>query len=351
MSFVKKAIKKVVKTVKKVVKSDIFKYVAIGAAIFFTAGVAAGGFAAFSGVSSIGGFFTAVGQTIATGASAIAGGLGMSGTSNWLAGYGGQAAASAGLAGAPALTAGVTAAQAVTPYAMTASKVAAGETIATGLAGAGNVAAAVTPTATQFAAMGGTQAGAGFLSKVGAVMNKKVLGDLTLGKVAASMVTTGVTEALKGKDKEKEFANGFVGGGLARGGGERDPGAPRVSAGGSAKPTTPAPGESTTARMAQGGTAAPPSMAQQEAGLTPAAPAAPAVAQGLVGAGQMAQGASPGDRLRGLIAQRGPVTSPVGDMSPGRMALTGGTQAQQPQEGRRFTGGATQIQYQPKGLV
>mgnify|MGYP001814162153 CR=1 FL=1 len=58
MSFVKKAVKKVFKFVKKVVKSKIFKWVAIAALTFFTAGVAAGGFAAFTGVSSVGSFFT-----------------------------------------------------------------------------------------------------------------------------------------------------------------------------------------------------------------------------------------------------------------------------------------------------
>lgn len=97
MSFVKKAVKKVFKFVKKVVKSKIFKWVAIAAVVFFTAGVAAGGFASFAGVTGIPSFFVAVGQTIATGAASIASGLGFKGLSGSLASKGGAAAVKAGL--------------------------------------------------------------------------------------------------------------------------------------------------------------------------------------------------------------------------------------------------------------
>lgn len=97
MSFIKKAVKKVFKVVKKVVKSKWFKWVAIAALTFFTAGVAAGGFAAFAGVNSIGSFFVAVGQTMATGAASMASGLGFKGAAAGLAKHGGAAAIQAGL--------------------------------------------------------------------------------------------------------------------------------------------------------------------------------------------------------------------------------------------------------------
>jgi hypothetical protein len=97
MSFIKKAVKKVFSAVKKVVKSKIFKWVAIAAIIFFTAGVAAGGFAAFAGVNSVGTFFVAVGQTMATGAASMAAAVGLQGTSASLAAHGGAAAIQAGL--------------------------------------------------------------------------------------------------------------------------------------------------------------------------------------------------------------------------------------------------------------
>ena len=84
MSFVKKAVKKVFKFAKKVVKktgsflkrawnNKWVRMAIIIAASVFTAGLASGGFAAFSGVNSIGGFFGAVGQTMATGWTAITG--------------------------------------------------------------------------------------------------------------------------------------------------------------------------------------------------------------------------------------------------------------------------------------
>jgi len=108
MSFLKKAVKKVFGFVKKVVSSKAFKWVAIAAAAFFTAGVAAGGFAAFTGVSSdIGRFFTAVGQTIATGAASVASGLGFKGASASLASHGGAAAIQAGLTTTAKTAAGV----------------------------------------------------------------------------------------------------------------------------------------------------------------------------------------------------------------------------------------------------
>ena len=106
MSFIGKAVKKVFKVAKKVVKSKWFKYALIAAAVVFTAGVAAGGFAAFAGVSTVGGFMGAVGTTMATGWTAIAGGV----ASMFGAGGGAAAAGSAATVGTTANTVGVLAA-------------------------------------------------------------------------------------------------------------------------------------------------------------------------------------------------------------------------------------------------
>lgn len=194
MSFVKKAIKKVVKTVKKIVKSDIFKYIVIAAAIFFTAGMVAGGFAAFSTTMSTSGFFTAVGQTIATGASAIAGGLGFQGMSASLAAHGGAMASAAGL-----------------------------QTVASGTMIAGMEVAAGTSVASLSATGAGSAAGSGFLGAVKGVLGKKVLGDVSIGQLAANGITMGIKAKLDAKGKESDPVNGYVAGGLMRGGGEEAP--------------------------------------------------------------------------------------------------------------------------------
>lgn len=106
MSFIVKAVKKVFKKVttfvKRVVRSKWFKIVAIAAVAVFTAGVAAGGFTAFQGVSTVGQFFGAVGQTMANGWTAIA---------NWATGNGftldASATAASGDAAAAAAAGGV----------------------------------------------------------------------------------------------------------------------------------------------------------------------------------------------------------------------------------------------------
>ena len=101
MSFIKKAVKKIFKVVKKIVKSKIFKIVAIAALSFFTAGIASGlGFSAFSGVSTIGGFFGAVGSTISAGFTATVGSL------FGAAGGGGAGGAAAGAVGADGMIVG-----------------------------------------------------------------------------------------------------------------------------------------------------------------------------------------------------------------------------------------------------
>ena len=190
MSFVKKALKKVVKTVKKVVKTKVFKYVAIAAAVFFTAGVVAGGFASFSGVTSIGGFFGAVGETIAAGASAITGALGMSGLSTSLAGYGGAAAQAAGL--------GAFAPAAVTGLALPAG--------ATSLASA------------QFA--GSAASRGGFLAGVGRFLGGTAgatSGASTGGALWTSVALGALNGVIASKANKKEYPNGYVAGGRARG--------------------------------------------------------------------------------------------------------------------------------------
>jgi len=72
MSFVKKGLKKVWGFVKK-----HWLKIVIVAAIVFTAGVASVGFAAFSGVSTAGGLFGAVGSTMWAGVAATAGSMGI----------------------------------------------------------------------------------------------------------------------------------------------------------------------------------------------------------------------------------------------------------------------------------
>jgi hypothetical protein len=91
MSSIKRGVKKVFRGVKKVVKK-IGKPALIIGASFLTAGLVAGGFAAFSGVSTIGGFFGAVGNTIGVGFQATMGSLGLSG------GVSGSLAAATGVA-------------------------------------------------------------------------------------------------------------------------------------------------------------------------------------------------------------------------------------------------------------
>jgi len=83
VSFIKKGLKKAWKFVK-----DNWMVIALVAATVFTAGVASVGFTAFAGVNSFGGFMGAVGSTMWSGATAIAGTFGI--------GEGGFGAAAAG---------------------------------------------------------------------------------------------------------------------------------------------------------------------------------------------------------------------------------------------------------------
>lgn len=242
MSFVKKAIKKVFNVVKKVVKSKVFMIIAIAALIFFTAGVAAGGFAAFAGVNGIGSFFVAVGQTMATGAAAMASGVGLTGVSSSLAAHGGAAATAAGLAGAPGVIAAGASSTLIGASGAVASA-APGSITAAGLGEAAiagtTVGSAAVPLASPIAAgvtSGvGTTAGitgtgvavaageSGVGTVIGDLMGKKVLGDVSLGQVVTNGVVAGVANVIKSKQDRREFPNGYVAGGLARGGGSEAP--------------------------------------------------------------------------------------------------------------------------------
>lgn len=225
MSFVKKAVKKVFKFAKRLVKNKIFQVVAIIALSVFTAGVAAGGFAAFSGVNSIGAFFTAVGQTMATGAASITGALGFKGASAALAAKGGAAATAAGLAGAPAAAAATGGIAAASEAAVLAPVTSTSVSVGTGAGEAATIAAAqeasvLASVSTTAGTQAGAVAGGGVQSTFGKVMGYKVLGDVTVGQMATSAAMTGFKSALEGSAKNKRFVNGFVAGGLAHGGPE-----------------------------------------------------------------------------------------------------------------------------------
>jgi hypothetical protein len=217
MSFVKKAVKKVFKVVKKikkkawsftkrVVKSDWFKIAAIIALSVFTAGIAAGGFAAFSGVSTVGGFFSAVGTTMSTGFTAITGAIAKAGSAMGSMFGGGSAAAGSTAATTAASTAAGTAATAgaaeaavagglladagvgvagigVSGVSSGASMLAAAE--ATGLAAAGYGSGMAAALGT--AGAGAAGAGGGFLGTIGGMLTsstgKYLMGNAVLGGI------------------------------------------------------------------------------------------------------------------------------------------------------------------------
>lgn len=216
MSFVKKAVKKVFKFVKRLVKNKVFQVIAVVALSVFTAGVAAGGFAAFSGVNSVGAFFTAVGQTMATGAASIASSLGFQGAAQSLAAKGGMAAVKAGLvttaetAGSIASSAAAAAAKA--GAAGNASMAAAHGATAKAAATMAHALPAAGTTAAQAAATGVS----GTFSKI---LGKKVLGNVTTGQLATNMAMTGMKSYMEGKASDKARPNGYVAGDVARGGG------------------------------------------------------------------------------------------------------------------------------------
>lgn len=270
MSFIKKAVKKVFSVAKKIVKSKVFKWIAIAALCFFTAGVAAGGFAAFAGVNSIGSFFVAVGQTMATGAASMASSLGFQGMSSSLAAHGGAAAIQAGLtttatsatgatltattAGSNATT-GIIAAEGGTNAAATSGGILtnrAGEAVAlsskgAAAANAARTAAQVQSLTTSYQGMGMSQVAAKQAAEAtvfgmqggGAVttasnwelmMNglysnapKGITGGMstTAKTVLLSGLVTGAQSMLASKAAQNRFPNSFVAGGLARGGGTK----------------------------------------------------------------------------------------------------------------------------------
>jgi hypothetical protein len=242
MSFVVKAVKKVFKKVtkfvKRVVKSDWFKVVAIVALSLFTAGVAAGGFAAFSGVSGVGSFFGAVGQTMANGWTAIANfatgqGFGLGATGGEALGPAAATTAeSVGGIGPAAETVSMTggteaAAGGISEVTTSAAMKAGGLTdpaILSGVTSSGSPVVSTADMLANFKAMGGTveatgslaKAG-GFLSKIGKLFTSNSLG----GTFARNAVVSGIAGYFDEKDRKRQefyFRNRTVWGGPAFGG-------------------------------------------------------------------------------------------------------------------------------------
>lgn len=236
MSFVAKAVKKVFKVVKKVVKkttsfikrvvkSDWFKIAAVVALSVFTAGLASGGFAAFSGAmasaqaagaSALGSFFSAVGTTMSTGWAAITSSvtnLFGAGASTGSIGAGTQPLMTAGLEGTGGLLG--TGAAAGTG---------AGSTAVTGLAAeaasgfvaplASNIGTALTGTGLSSA---GTAASKGILSKFGSLLMDKGVS----GMMMRQGIMTGIQGYFQQKELERQegyYKNRTVWGGPAFGG-------------------------------------------------------------------------------------------------------------------------------------
>lgn len=341
MSFVKKAVKKVFKFVKRLVKNKVFQIVAIIALSVFTAGVAAGGFAAFSGVSSIGGFFTAVGQTMATGMASITSALGMQGTSAAFAAKGGAAAIKAGLV-TTAQTAGSIATSAA---AASAKAAAAGNTAAAAAQGATAKAAAgmahtlpaAGTTAAKAAAAGVAKTGVS--STFGKVAGQKVLGEVTIGQMATSAALGGIKNMMDQDARKREFPNGYVAGGTARKGGSYTGGVAGVDISGST-PQLADPEQqiasNTQAEIGEQGETLASQMANrpaEEAGLNQQPPA-----QDFAGGANLQNYAQ-----QGLAPQEAIVDSGGGQMD---------VQQQQPQQGlmgdNPFSDQASRIAYNPR---
>jgi hypothetical protein len=242
MSFVKKAVKKVFNFHKKLFKKSLsftkrllknryFQIALVIAASVFTAGVAAGGFAAFSGVSSVGSFFSAVGTTISTGFSSItafatgaqsfaqafpvaANALGMTAapvaattanTTGVLAAGMGAPATTAAAAGG---TAAANAAAATAGYGagITNSALAAagqGTAAVSGITAASSAGMATLPTTTGWnvinagTGVGAQPAATGYLSKIGSLLMDKGVG--------GTMMRGGIMAGIQGYYKQKEL--------------------------------------------------------------------------------------------------------------------------------------------------
>ena len=268
MSFVKKAVKKVFKVAKKVRKKVLgglkklwsnkwFRIATIVAASVFTAGIAAGGFAAFSGVTTVSGFMGAVGSTMSAGMASITGGLvgtalptagsaaaGAAASSSILAPVGvtaGQATVQGGIgaamaAGAPSIAA-TQAAGILAPVGATASKIGVGGTAAAG----GGAGIAPSFSAGQFAAAGGTQAAAAGTSAgiLGTTKNlvsrlaSPIMAPTTMGSMLRTGLILGVQGYMRGKEMEQEQfyrENKTVWGGAAFGGSSEPLALPKVAA-------------------------------------------------------------------------------------------------------------------------
>lgn len=193
MSFVKKAVRKVFRGAKKFVKK-YGKYVAAAAGLFFTSGLAAGGFSAFQGVGDVGSFFGAVGKTMAVGAQAMGGSLGIG------QGVSGSLSASTGVAEGTTLGTGALA-QSFGASAGTAGAQAAGQAAA------------------QTAAQSG---GGGFMGKVGNAL-QGMTSSPTGQYMLAQGIMGGIQSYMAGKkeDEERERYNkSTVWGGPRKGGQE-----------------------------------------------------------------------------------------------------------------------------------
>ena len=226
MSFVAKAVKKVFKAVKKVVKKVVkskwFKIAAVIALTVFTAGVATAGFAAFAGVSSVGSFFSAVGTTMASGWTAIVGGIkavgakaaslfgagggaGAGTTTAATGALGGTQAAGGAIIGNAAVGAGELASATALGNAAAGGVLSSGAqatflaTEAAGITGSSLLASgsALVPMATS----GATQASSGgFLSK----LTSSILGNNLKGTMSRGGIMMGINGYLRGKEREAE---------------------------------------------------------------------------------------------------------------------------------------------------
>jgi len=208
MSFVGKALKKVFKVVKKVVKSKWFKIALIIAASVFTAGVAAGGFAAFSGVSTVGGFFGAVGTTMGTGYSAIIGAVGLGGAAAAPVGAGASGAAATTAAGSIGTTGAAINAGGVIgtgTVGMGATGIAAGTTanISTALGTVGAISTAA-PAATMASAIGSAVTVAPAVTATAGTFLTGIGKALTADTIGGSMLRTGLVMGINGYIRGKE---------------------------------------------------------------------------------------------------------------------------------------------------
>ena len=194
MSFVGKAVKKVFKTAKKVVSTvgkvarkawgnKWVRIAIIAAACVFTAGIAAGGFAAFSAAAGtgIGGFFGAVGTTMATGYGAI--------TASVAGLFGAAPVAGVGVPGAvsSAATGGV-------------GSVLGGTAASTAVSGSAGILSAAGQAAFAGGAIGGSTA-----AVAGGGLASSVMGAIMSPTIGGTMLRTGIMGGIVAYTKKKQY--------------------------------------------------------------------------------------------------------------------------------------------------